>query len=717
MTFVTYAQNFEDVILWRALRDVEHGLYIDIGAHDPVVDSVSCAFYEKGWRGIHVEPTPSYAAKLREARPDEIVVEAAVTDAAGPIKFHEIPETGLSTGRSDIAKHHCRAGFENRPIVVPSIRLDKLIEMAGQDVHWLKIDVEGMEADVLRSWGDSQLRPWVVVVEATYPGTQQSTKDLWIDEILSRGYREVYFDGVSCYFLHAAHDDLAVRFVAPPNLFDEFQVTAAHFSAWTLKDSLKKELDQASHEAWQREARHAEELAEVQAGVQSEREAHGATMREMEASRASSAEALSASEREHRIAIDHAWRERQESETGLRSRWSDLENELRAQLASASNDLRERDVELATLRERTAQLQDRIEGLDQQGEASRQRIAQLETEIESVRKSANDLQSEVAAKVAEQERQSVQRERLITERDRQIATVQSEIVQLRSEQRQLLDAAAAEKEEISRRLAESEGVVGKANEIIRKALAEPLDGWQQLGRALALSRGDGTKQMLRSWDSSSQPTAGTVDAYMSFISPGEARNPYLRANSLSELLSWKDIDFVRCAYVTILGRQPDFQGEKYYTDRIRLGYSKMHVLWQLRTSSEGPRHDPGIAGLDRALRRARRARMPVVGAFFRLLIGEEGAGEAVRRHRVLVNRMDRLESLQKRLLQDQDKLQTLIERPAVIVSTIAATANGGGEVPQNGNHAHPEAFAEEAPSVRILSPEARKRFHSFTGAR
>ena len=35
MTFVSYAQNYEDVVLWRALRDVEGGFYVDVGAADP----------------------------------------------------------------------------------------------------------------------------------------------------------------------------------------------------------------------------------------------------------------------------------------------------------------------------------------------------------------------------------------------------------------------------------------------------------------------------------------------------------------------------------------------------------------------------------------------------------------------------------------------------------------------------------------------------------
>ena len=56
MTFVSYAQNFEDVMLWRALREVTHGFYIDVGAADPDSDSVTRAFYDRGWSGINVEP-------------------------------------------------------------------------------------------------------------------------------------------------------------------------------------------------------------------------------------------------------------------------------------------------------------------------------------------------------------------------------------------------------------------------------------------------------------------------------------------------------------------------------------------------------------------------------------------------------------------------------------------------------------------------------------
>ncbi|HZF37393.1 MAG TPA: FkbM family methyltransferase, partial [Blastocatellia bacterium] len=46
MSFISYAQNFEDVMLWRALKHIDRGFYIDVGANDPDLDSVTKAFYE-----------------------------------------------------------------------------------------------------------------------------------------------------------------------------------------------------------------------------------------------------------------------------------------------------------------------------------------------------------------------------------------------------------------------------------------------------------------------------------------------------------------------------------------------------------------------------------------------------------------------------------------------------------------------------------------------
>ena len=248
----SYAQNFEDVMLWRALKHIESGFYIDLGAQDPVVDSVSQVFHERGWKGIHVEPTPHYAQMLRAQRPGDTVIEAAVGNAQGVITFFEIPSTGISTGDPKIAQDHRERGFQIREITVPCIQLASIFKTCGKrDIHWMKIDVEGFELSALTSWGKSQARPWIVVVESTVPMTQIEAHQTWESLLLRRGYAPVYFDGLNRYYVSKEKAELKESFHAPPNVFDSFSVngTASNSLHYHLNSSHSAKLAEVSAQA------------------------------------------------------------------------------------------------------------------------------------------------------------------------------------------------------------------------------------------------------------------------------------------------------------------------------------------------------------------------------------------------------------------------------------------------------------------------------------
>lgn len=223
MSITSYAQNFEDVMLWRALGHIEGGTYIDVGAQDPVIDSVSLAFHEHGWHGIHVEPTPHYAELLRQQRPGDTVIQAAVGNGSAILHFFEIPGTGISTADATIAAQHKERGFDVHEITVTSVALSAVFDLCtAAEIHWLKIDVEGFEKQVLDSWGAHSARPWIVVIESTLPLTQIESHEEWEAVILSYGYSAVYFDGLNRYYVSDAHPELTAAFASPPNVFDGF---------------------------------------------------------------------------------------------------------------------------------------------------------------------------------------------------------------------------------------------------------------------------------------------------------------------------------------------------------------------------------------------------------------------------------------------------------------------------------------------------------------
>lgn len=107
--FTSHAQNFEDVILWRALNQVRDGFYIDVGANDPITDSVTLAFYERGWWGIHIEPMQIYADALRRERQEDRIIEAAVSNTGPHLTLFEVENTGLTTSIRQHANTHIKA--------------------------------------------------------------------------------------------------------------------------------------------------------------------------------------------------------------------------------------------------------------------------------------------------------------------------------------------------------------------------------------------------------------------------------------------------------------------------------------------------------------------------------------------------------------------------------------------------------------------------------
>lgn len=306
MSFVSYAQNFEDVILWRALKHVTSGCYIDIGANDPVNDSVSLAFYEKGWRGIHVEPMRACAEALRIARPNEVVIEAAVSTSKNIIKLTEFENTGLTTGVDLHADRHKAAGLKSKQLDAQPITLSKVLQSAKADtVHWLKIDVEGMEADVLKSWGSTAIRPWIVVVEATLPNSTETNHTEWEEELTRRDYTFAYFDGLNRFYVHNQHQDLISHFGPGPNFFDYFTLSEfSPFSA-TLKGRLTAAL--SSEQDIEQKLAHALAQRDTQTSAHAEaiRVAVEAVSAEAKEARARLDEQLSKAHAEHKNSRDH----------------------------------------------------------------------------------------------------------------------------------------------------------------------------------------------------------------------------------------------------------------------------------------------------------------------------------------------------------------------------------------------------------------------------
>lgn len=221
--FVSYAQNKEDALLYRALKHVERGCYVDVGACDPQRDSVTKAFYDRGWRGINIDPVSHWFNKLESERPDDINLQVIAWNKRETVTFFEVKESGLSTTDEQQAKlYEANLGITITRSEKSALPLsDILDEHNVKEAHFLKIDAEGSELEVLSGIDFSRFKPWIIVIESLEPLSDVPSWAKWHHVLEDQGYIFRYFDGLNRFYTSPEHPELAVHFEMPLSHADQ----------------------------------------------------------------------------------------------------------------------------------------------------------------------------------------------------------------------------------------------------------------------------------------------------------------------------------------------------------------------------------------------------------------------------------------------------------------------------------------------------------------
>lgn len=231
-------------MLWRALQRVEKGFYFDVGAQSPEADSVTKAFSLAGWRGINVEPHPTYFEQLLTARPNDINLNVALGERRGSVTMSLVENSGLSTADEEIAAQHAATGYSLQKHTVDMLTLTEVWQQhvpEGQTVHFLKVDVEGLEKSVLAGNDWRRNRPWIVLVEATLPNSQIEVHEEWEPILLGADYIFSYADGLNRFYVAREQVHLCGALKYPPNVFDAF-TTAREYALQEQAASLEQRL-------------------------------------------------------------------------------------------------------------------------------------------------------------------------------------------------------------------------------------------------------------------------------------------------------------------------------------------------------------------------------------------------------------------------------------------------------------------------------------------
>jgi len=169
---ISYSSNKEDLIIDILTKHKKKGTYIDIGAYLPDRINNTKKFYERGWRGINIEPGEKGYELFKEKRPQDINLNIAIGE--GEINFKGYPEV---------------SGNKRRIVLTPLKQIFKDYKL--DFVDFISIDVDRFENEVLKSNDWNQYKAKVLCIEGKgYDGFLKQF-----------GYKKALFDGTNTYYV------------------------------------------------------------------------------------------------------------------------------------------------------------------------------------------------------------------------------------------------------------------------------------------------------------------------------------------------------------------------------------------------------------------------------------------------------------------------------------------------------------------------------------
>ena len=166
----SYSQYQEDLLIDLLLGKKTHGIYVDIGANDPLFNSNTLRFYLKGWRGINIESGLHEYKKIAANRPLDINLNMAVSEELGKLTFYKVEnDSSLSTlVYSSAIKMADMYKLKLTSSTVEVMPISQILDLHLNDRHvdFMSVDAEGHDLAVLRSNDWNKYRPTLVMVES-----------------------------------------------------------------------------------------------------------------------------------------------------------------------------------------------------------------------------------------------------------------------------------------------------------------------------------------------------------------------------------------------------------------------------------------------------------------------------------------------------------------------------------------------------------------------
>lgn len=158
------SQDNQDKYLEETVfRGYKNGVFVDVGAHDGLSIN-NTLYFEKynNWTGINIEPIKTIYDKLLINRPNSININCAVCNNDGETDFfYNTGHTEMISGIKNtfdqrhlqrLQRENAEWGSTTELIKVNTKKMETIFdEYKISHIHYLSIDVEGAEFEVIKS--------------------------------------------------------------------------------------------------------------------------------------------------------------------------------------------------------------------------------------------------------------------------------------------------------------------------------------------------------------------------------------------------------------------------------------------------------------------------------------------------------------------------------------------------------------------------------------
>lgn len=193
----SYSQCGEDLIINFALNELKiiNPTYLDIGAHHPYFLSNTALFYEKGFRGVLIEPDPDLFIAIKKNRIEDTCLNIGI-GVGNEVKstFYIMTARTLNTFSKEEADRYVSYGQQKieKTIELPLVNVNTIIEQHFYNTppSFVSLDTEGFDIHILKSMDLINKRPFIFCIETlSYTEDKSEEKiESIIDFMKSKGY-------------------------------------------------------------------------------------------------------------------------------------------------------------------------------------------------------------------------------------------------------------------------------------------------------------------------------------------------------------------------------------------------------------------------------------------------------------------------------------------------------------------------------------------------